>query len=155
MELKEFLERTVRVYISKGGHISEIARPVIVCKDGFAMHVDAALSRPTYSKISVEGWGLAYVNYETVEITALSGPIAGIEEYRRDFLAAYAFVPVEKVQEVIDSHGGIDEDKTWNGYKETTPCGIPIFKRYVYAITDVKHEYRGFSLPPTAYDEVE
>lgn len=152
MDLKEFLKSTVRVYITKKGNISEIARPVITCKDGFSLHADAALFRPTYAKIIIEGWGIASLEYETVEITAISGLIDSLKEYQRDCLAAYAFVPVEKVQEAIDAHGGIDEEKTWDDYHKSTPAGVPFFRKYIDVITETKHTYRGIYPLKEAYD---
>ena len=82
-----------------------IRNPYLICKDGFAMSVQA--SDTHYS----EPKGLAD-EYSEVEI----GYPSGVEDLIMDYCeddenpcgTVYGYVPVELVDRVIEKHGGID-----------------------------------------------
>ena len=97
-ELENYYENGIRRYIRN---------PIIVCKDGFKMSVQASETHYCEPK------GFAD-EYSEVEIGFPSDLESLIMDYCEDDEkpcdTVYGYVPVELVDRVIEKHGGIDLD---------------------------------------------
>jgi hypothetical protein len=105
---------TFKHFIDKCGPVRH--RPKIVCKDGF--------------KISVQGSEMAYsiprktgIYFDAMEIGFPSQKEELIMEYMEVFQpdtdpteTVYPYVPFAVISEVIEKHGGIDEEKTFEDF---------------------------------------
>lgn len=103
MTLNEFVEKTAsgeRFYV----------RPQIVCNDGFKMSVQGSYGHYCTPRISTDRYSDMEIGYPSEEETELL-------EYAEDKTAPtatiYSYVPTEIIQAVIDRHGGIDVEKTF------------------------------------------
>ena len=85
-------------------------RPRLFCKDGFNMSVQASAGHYCIPRKTVD-------SYESVEIGFPSEEEGIIISYAEDknspTQTVYACVPIQLVQDVINKHGGIDVDKTF------------------------------------------
>lgn len=102
--LRDWLKRTYK--INSCGF--QDTRPIIVCKDGFSMSVQAGFYLYSTPRADMESG-----NYEEVEIgfpNAKEDLICQYAEDPRDYTeTVYPYVPVEVVEAVIEKHGGIEE----------------------------------------------
>ena len=116
MELQEFFALTYRpinMNIPDLHFTYQHLRPMIVCKDGSNMSVQA--SRTHYCTPRENGIG----PYSKVEIWPNIAPPETWAEYydgewEQGATGVFGWVPVEMVQEFIDEHGGIDVEKTFS-----------------------------------------
>lgn len=112
MNITKFLEKTYKVERVSPWYSFQEVRPRIVCNDWFTM--------------SVQAWAYVYCNprknwrvdYDKVEIWYPSESEDSIMEYAEcsdePLATVYAYVPIEKVDSIIDKHGWIDAEKTFN-----------------------------------------
>jgi hypothetical protein len=104
--------KTVMEYLS---HTKmETLRKRIVCKDGFSISVQATKYAYCYPRVT----GSDY--YEEVECGFPSAAPEGILEYAENpdnyTETVYGYVPIHKVERLVESHSGIDFDKTLQQY---------------------------------------
>ena len=108
-ELKNFNGTEMEKYY-EDGIMRRIMTPYVICNDDFEFSCQASFSHYSEPK------GLAD-EYTEVEIGFPSLNDRIIAKYREDYgceeafsSAVYPYVPVEVVDELIEFHGGIDED---------------------------------------------
>lgn len=81
-------------------------RPVIICRDGFAISVQASFVHQSQRcKNSHE--------YGTVEI-ATNKMESKLEPFKTEYQNIFGYVPIEFVDDIIDKHGGMDVDMTFH-----------------------------------------
>lgn len=114
MTIKEFLElsnitRTVHYGGGLDDDIFQVTRPRIECNDGFSMSVQAGYS--LYCNPRVSGSPAYY----SVEIGYPSDKEYLIMKYAEDEEnltdTVYGYVPINLVEEVIEKHKGMDDEK--------------------------------------------
>ena len=106
MKLKEF---TAKTYIDKIGYI----RPKIFCKDGFSMSVQGSFghySQPRSNESVFSEMEIGYPNKEEPLIMKYA------ENEGIPTETVYGYVPCDIIEKVIEKHGGIDIEKTFNSY---------------------------------------
>lgn len=86
-------------------------RPRIVCKDGFSMSVQGHPGSYSDPRRNTDTYIKMEIGFPSV-IEELILPFAESPEKPTD--TVYAYVDCNIIQEVIDKHGGIDEEKTFN-----------------------------------------
>lgn len=97
-------------------------RPALICNDGFKMSVQAGSGyyceprEETTEYTSVE---LGFPNYDDILAVFQCGSLEEYEAERNYYLKdplddIIERIPVEIVQKVIDKHGGIDKQKTYD-----------------------------------------
>jgi hypothetical protein len=96
MTLKEFNEKTVATKTS-------FVKPAIVCNDGYSFSCQGSYYHYCAPKEDVS---------EYTEMELGGWDLEDIDRYDSGGIAAY--VPVELIQKMIDTHGGINEEKTFN-----------------------------------------
>lgn len=111
MTIKEFLIKTLPkekdILMSKYHQ-----RPRIICNDGFSMSVQANGGAYSQPKDIIENG-----EYKTAEIGYPSGEESLISDYAEDEKhlteTVYGYVPISIIDEVLEKHWGIDEEKTF------------------------------------------
>lgn len=87
-----------------------ISRPPIECADGFRMSVQASSTHYSYPREDEGPYEEVEVGYPSLEESLLS-PYA--EDASRLTDTVYPYVPLDIVVKVIQKHGGVIEDYTW------------------------------------------
>ena len=103
-DINEWLRETRKLHTSRNGSIIEDLSPVLNCKDGYSISVQA--SRIHYCSPRISGAD----NYESVELGFPNVEDPLINEYAEDSNytnTVYGYVPVEVVNKLIEKHGGI------------------------------------------------
>lgn len=112
MNLKEFILKT---FEEKYGYC---IRPRIVCNDGFSMSVQGSVGHYCNPRKTQDRW------YKSLEIGFPSEEEPLINQYSETendrTNTVYLDVPCNIIQKVIDKHGGINEDVTFNRSKWAT-----------------------------------
>jgi hypothetical protein len=103
MKLKEFIEKTY----NKDPYNK---RPLIVCKDGFSISVQASEAHYSVPRKSVKQYSKMEIGYPSQEEKEI---IEYAEEAEELTNTVYPYVPFEVVDSVIEKHGGIDVKKTF------------------------------------------
>ena len=96
MDLKEFNKKTAPTK-------KKFIKPAIVCNDGYSFSCQGSYfhyckpkeDAEEYTKMELGGWDLEEID-------------------RYDIGNVAAFVPIELIQKMIDNHGGINEERTFN-----------------------------------------
>ena len=109
MRIKEFIEET---FIVKQNRY--VFRPRIICNDGFTISVQASEGHYCHPR-RTQNW------YNSVELGYPSIEEELITEFaeNKDILTetVYGYVPCDVVDKVIEKHGGINKEKTFErGY---------------------------------------
>jgi len=112
MNLQEFFATTYKPLEMPPGLDYQHLRPCIHCKDGTTLSVQA--SRTHYCVPRIGGTG----PYNHVEVMPdVAPPETWAEYYDGDWeegkTGVFGYIPVEIVENFINEHGGIDEDKTF------------------------------------------
>ncbi len=109
-------------------------RPNIKCKDGFSFSVQASYYNACEPKLT--GLDL-YKSYEVLSkneiddfMLYLSNDNFFGNNKTHSSISEYNFVPLELIENFIDSHGGIDKDATFKAYEKNRPSEL---KRLSYA----------------------
>lgn len=103
MNIHEFLKETYSIH-KVGGYQIQDVRPKVICNDGFSISVQG--SKYHYSTPRKDGYKFTHVElgypseYEVWMLEHLGLNI-------NDEVGGY--IPIEKVQELLDRHGGILE----------------------------------------------
>ncbi len=104
MNINEFVEKT-------STKERFIFRPCIWCNDGFNMSVQASSTHYCSPRESTN-------KYTAMETGYPSEYEADIIEYAEDLDnptdTVYGYVPIEVIHDIIEKHGGIDVEKTFN-----------------------------------------
>lgn len=107
MKINEFFNATYKLEF---GIYQEI-RPRIYCKDGFNMSVQAGSAiYCTPRKNLVTGYSSAEIGFPSEEEPLINEYAENSNDYTE---TVYGYVPCELIDEVIEKHGGIDEEKTF------------------------------------------
>ena len=106
MKINEFIIKYRKVKKLVPGMTSS-RTPHVVCKDGFKMSVQAGQSLYSEPKDVTDSYERAEVGYPSAEESLLTS-------YAEDNEAlcdtVYGYVPCSIIDQVIEKHGGIDED---------------------------------------------
>lgn len=94
------------------------ARPRVICRDGFSFGVETG--EGSYTEPAVQIY--KYMDYRSIEITKPSVEDETLEGFAEEYLhlsgpiteCEIPYVPVELIEEMIEKHGGIDEEMTFS-----------------------------------------
>ena len=103
MNLQEFTKKTM-VKMEYG------CRPQIVCNDGFKMSIQGGVGLYSEPREMVDRYSSMEIGFPSEEEALI---LEYAEDYDRPTETVYGWTPVSVIQEVIDKHGGIDVDKTF------------------------------------------
>jgi hypothetical protein len=105
MDIYEFIRKTY-----KSDLMSNI-RPRIFCADGFNMSVQGSAYHYSDPRENAEKYERLEVGFPSQKENIL---MPHAEDPSDPTGTLYGYVPIEKIQTVIDKHGGIDVEKTFN-----------------------------------------
>jgi len=106
MKINEFIQKYRKVTKLVPGMTSSHT-PHVVCNDGFEMSVQAGQSLYSDPKDDADHYEEAEIGFPSAE-ESLIARFADDEENLCD--TVYGYVPCSIIDEVIEKHGGIDED---------------------------------------------
>ena len=106
MKINEFIQKYRKVKKLMPGMTSSY-NPHVVCKDGFKMSVQAGQSLYSTPKDVADDYEEAEVGYPSTEETLLT---TYAEDNDNLCDTVYGYVPCSIIDEVIEKHGGIDEE---------------------------------------------
>jgi len=114
MKINEFIIKYRKVKKLVPG-MSSSHTPHVVCKDGFKMSVQAGQSLYSDPKDVANSYKEAEVGYPSTEESLLT---TYAEDNNNLCDTVYGYVPCSIIDEVIEKHGGIDEDAVIENLKE-------------------------------------
>lgn len=107
MKINEFFKATYKLACG----IYQETRPRIYCKDGFNMSVQAGNAIYCEPRTNLEtGYSSAEIGFPSEEEPLINKYAENPNDYTE---TVYGYVPCELIDEVIEKHGGIDEEKTF------------------------------------------
>ena len=106
MKINEFIQK-YRVVEKLVPGMTRSYNPHVVCKDGFKMSVQAGQSLYSTPKDVADDYEEAEVGYPSTEETLLT---TYAEDNDNLCDTVYGYVPCSIIDEVIEKHGGIDEE---------------------------------------------
>ena len=106
MKINEFIQK-YRVVEKLVPGMTRSYNPHVVCKDGFKMSVQAGQSLYSEPKDVADSYERAEVGYPSTEETLLT---TYAEDNNNLCDTVYGYVPCSIIDEVIEKHGGIDEE---------------------------------------------
>ena len=106
MKINEFIQKYRKVKKLTPGMTSSY-NPHVVCKDGFKMSVQAGQTLYSTPKDVADDYEEAEVGYPSTEETLLT---TYAEDNDNLCDTVYGYVPCSIIDEVIEKHGGIDEE---------------------------------------------
>ena len=106
MKINEFIQKYRKVRKLVPGMTSSHT-PHVICKDGFKMSVQAGQSLYSTPKDVADDYEEAEVGYPSTEETLLT---TYAEDNNNLCDTVYGYVPCSIIDEVIEKHGGIDEE---------------------------------------------
>jgi len=106
MKINEFIQKYRKVRKLVPGMTSSHT-PHVICKDGFKMSVQAGQSLYSTPKDVADDYEEAEVGYPSTEETLLT---TYAEDNDNLCDTVYGYVPCSIIDEVIEKHGGIDEE---------------------------------------------
>lgn len=113
--LADMLTKMPRVRIGNSHFSHKLLMPGIVCKDGTKLSVQASAMHYSHPRNNRGPYKTVEVGYPTAE------PPLAWKQYAEDWedptVTVYGYVPLELVCFYIAAHGGIDADKTFEGFK--------------------------------------
>ena len=114
MKINEFIlkYRTVKKIVPG---ITSSYNPHVICKDGFKMSVQAGQSLYSEPKDVVDHYEEAEIGFPSAEESLLT---TYAEDEENLCGTVYGYVPCSVIDEVIEKHGGIDEDAVIENLKE-------------------------------------
>lgn len=86
-------------------------RPRIYCKDGFNMSVQGSKRHYCSPRSNQDYYNSMEIGYPSQEEKSI---LEFAEQKERPTDTFYGWVPCELIQNIIDNHGGIDINKTFN-----------------------------------------
>ena len=114
MKINEFIQKYRKVKKFTPGMTSSY-NPHVVCKDGFKMSVQAGQTLYSEPKDVADSYERAEVGYPSTEESLLT---TYAEDNNNLCDTVYGYVPCSIIDEVIEKHGGIDEDAVIENLKE-------------------------------------
>lgn len=117
MTTNEFLnEFLVLERLNSWPYPFQVLRPMVVCKDGFKVSIQASAGHYCYPRIDTD----RSIPYEKVELGFPSEAVPEWLEYAEEQYdptdTVYGYVPVELVDIGLAKHGGIDLEKMKEHY---------------------------------------
>ena len=106
MKINEFIQKYRKVKKLVPG-MTRSYNPHVVCKDGFKMSVQAGQTLYSTPKDVADDYEEAEVGYPSTEETLLT---TYAEDNDNLCDTVYGYVPCSIIDEVIEKHGGIDEE---------------------------------------------
>ena len=106
MKINEFIQKYRKVKKLVPGMTSSVT-PKVVCNDGFEMSVQAGQSLYGEPRDVANSYEEAEVGFPSTEESLLT---TYAEDEENLCGTVYGYVPCTIIDEVIDKHGGIDED---------------------------------------------
>ena len=106
MKINEFIQK-YRIVKRLVPGMTRTITPHVICKDGFEMSVQAGQSLYSEPRDVADSYEEAEVGFPSEE-ESLIARYADDEENLCD--TVYGYVPCSIIDEVIEKHGGIDED---------------------------------------------
>ena len=106
MKINEFIQKYRKVRKLVPGMTSSHT-PHVICKDGFKMSVQAGQSLYSTPKDVADDYEEAEVGFPSTEETLLT---TYAEDNDNLCDTVYGYVPCSIIDEVIEKHGGIDEE---------------------------------------------
>ena len=106
MKINEFIQKYRKVKKLVPG-MTRSYNPHVVCKDGFKMSVQAGQALYSTPKDVADDYEEAEVGYPSTEETLLT---TYAEDNDNLCDTVYGYVPCSIIDEVIEKHGGIDEE---------------------------------------------
>ena len=106
MKINEFIQKYRKVKKLVPGMTSSHT-PHVICKDGFKMSVQAGQSLYSTPKDVADDYEEAEVGFPSTEETLLT---TYAEDNNNLCDTVYGYVPCSIIDEVIEKHGGIDEE---------------------------------------------
>ena len=114
MKINEFIQKYRKVKKLVPG-MTRSYNPHVVCKDGFKMSVQAGQALYSAPKDVANSYEEAEVGYPSTEESLLT---TYAEDNNNLCDTVYGYVPCSIIDEVIEKHGGIDEDAVIENLKE-------------------------------------
>lgn len=115
LSLADMLSKMPSVRIGDSGFHHKVMMPRLICEDGTTLSVQASAAHYCSPQNNSGPYKAVEVGYPSV------APPLAWEQYAEDggtpTVTAYGYVPLELVSFYIASHGGIDADKTFEGFK--------------------------------------
>ena len=115
--LKEFLRDSTKPAVPGmiPVEIVQAKRPRVICNDGFSLSIQASnahYSEPNENaKSDYKAFELGYLSQREEELNQYIEMWCNEEEYEK---AVYAYVPKKVVESLLEKHGGIDRERTFN-----------------------------------------
>ena len=106
MKINEFIQKYRKVRKLVPG-MTKTYNPHVICKDGFKMSVQAGQSLYSTPKDVADDYEDAEVGYPSTEESLLT---TYAEDNNNLCDTVYGYVPCSIIDEVIEKHGGIDEE---------------------------------------------
>ena len=106
MKINEFIQKYRKIEKLIPG-MTRTYNPNVVCKDGFVMSVQAGQSLYSEPRDVVDSYEEAEVGFPSEEESLLT---TYAEDGENLCDTVYGYVPCSIIDEVIEKHGGIDED---------------------------------------------
>ena len=106
MKINEFIQKYRKVTKLVPGMTSSHT-PYVVCKDGFKMSVQAGQSLYSEPRDVADSYEQAEIGYPSAEESLLT---SYAEDGDNLCDTVYGYVPCSIIDEVIEKHGGIDEE---------------------------------------------
>lgn len=115
LSLAAMLEKMPRVRIGDSEFSHKVMMPRIICEDGTTVSIQASALHYAHPRTD-------YGPYKAVEVGFPSAePPLAWEKYAEDWGdptgTVYGYIPLELVSFYIASHGGINADETFKGFK--------------------------------------
>ena len=106
MKINEFIQK-YRIVKKLVPGMTSSHTPYVVCKDGFEMSVQAGQSLYSEPRDVADSYEEAEVGFPSTEETLLT---SYAEDNENLCDTVFGYVPCSIIDEVIEKHGGIDED---------------------------------------------
>ena len=106
MKINEFIQKYRKIEKLVPGMTSSHT-PKVVCKDGFEMSVQAGQSLYSEPRDVADSYEEAEVGFPSTEESLLT---SYAEDEENLCSTVYGYVPCSIIDEVIEKHGGIDEE---------------------------------------------
>ena len=106
MKINEFIQK-YRIVKKLVPGMTSTHTPYVVCKDGFEMSVQAGQSLYSEPRDVADSYERAEIGYPSAEESLLT---SYAEDGDNLCDTVYGYVPCSIIDEVIEKHGGIDEE---------------------------------------------
>lgn len=111
---------TLSDYLKLSQGEDNIPRPLVRCNDGFSLYISAGQNARSEPDVELSDT----TRYEEVEVSYPSEADPVLKKFADEYLyltgdltdSVFPYMPVELVEEMLESHGGIDAEKTFTPY---------------------------------------